>query len=456
MARSAVRRVRPVAVALGMLAAMLLTASAYAQDGNAKAKVADAAEPATQQGQVIHVDVNALRTKVPLAIPKVREPGGDTGQVATKVHQILERDMKLAGFFKILPNDSFFFDPSKEGMGASSIKFENWLNVGANGLIKSAVRTSGDKVVLDLRLYLVVQGQQASLKWTGGAVSKDDYVKKVHDFANAVLQFYTGKPGIFGSRIAFVRRKGRSKQVFVMQVGDKGAHQITHNNSINILPSFGPGAIYYTSYRRGNPDLWAYKGGKSHRLSKVHGQNTGAAYCGGKLAVTLSKGGENTDIYLIDPNTGKIEQRLTKHWAIDTSPTWSPDCSKIAFVSGRSGGPQIYVMDADGSNQRRLTYEGSYNTQPTWSPRGDVIAFSARDERNAFDIFTVDLKGNIERLTQDQGNNSDPSFSPDGRYLVFVSDRGGKGKRLWVMTANGLVQNPLTDGSGYQSPAWEH
>lgn len=453
MASSKMRRVM---VLMGALVAMLLSAPVCAQDVTAKQKPAGTKDSGQPQGQVIHVDVNALRTKVPLAIPATTQPGGSTGGVAAKVHEILERDMKLAGFFKILPNDGFFFDPSKEGMGASSIKFENWLNVGANGLIKSAARTTGDKVVLDLRLYLVVQGQQASLKWTGGAVSKDDYAKKVHAFANAVLEFYTGKPGMFGSRIAYVRRKGHSKQVYVMQMGDNTAHQITHNNSINILPSFGPGAIYYTSYRRGNPDLWAYKGGKAHRLSKVPGQNTGAAYCGGKLAVTLSKGGENTDIYLIDPDSGKIVQRLTNHWAIDTSPTWSPDCSKIAFVSGRSGGPQIYLMNADGSNQHRLTYEGKYNTQPTWSPKGDVIAFSARDERNAFDIFTVDLQGNIERLTQDQGNNSDPSFSPDGRYLVFVSDRGGKGKRLWVMTANGLVQNPLSAGSKCQSPAWEH
>jgi len=166
-------------------------------------------------------------------------------------------------------------------------------------------------------------------------------------------------------------------------------------------------------------------------------------------------GGENTDIYTIDAESGDKIDRLTDHWSIDTSPTWSPDCSKIAFVSGRSGGPQIYVMDADGSNQRRLTYQGSYNTAPDWSPTGDEIAFTARDRYNRFDVFLVDLEGDLTRLTQDQGNNEQPSFSPDGRYIVFSSDRGGAGSRLWMMTSDGEIQHPVTpDGSTLSAPAW--
>ena len=47
-------------------------------------------------------------------------------------------------------------------------------------------------------------------------------------------------------------------------------------------------------------------------------------------------------------------------------PSWSPDGRRIAFVSDRSGSPQVYVMNSDGSDTRRLTYQGSYNTAPAW------------------------------------------------------------------------------------------
>lgn len=416
-------------------------------------------DPETGYSRGIEVDVTvgARRVLIPMAIPDTQEPSGSTKGAAKIVEDTLRRDMDLAGFFKVLPNDSFFFDPSKEGMGVSEINFQNWFNVGAQGLIKSSVRNTDGKLALDLRLYVVDKGEQVKLKWKATSVERDDLDDQVHAFVNAVIEYYTGEPGIFGSRIAFVgRSKGGSKQIWSMEMDGSNMGRITKNSAINILPSYGGGDIYYTSYRDENPDLWVYRGGKSTKLSSRRGQNSGAAYCKGKLAVTLSMGGENADIYLIDPKSGDMVKRLTDHWAIDTSPTWNKDCTQIAFVSSRSGGPQIYLMNADGSGQRRLTYQGTYNTSPSWSPKSDQIAFTARDERNRFDIFTVDLEGNIERLTQDQGNNQDPTFSPDGRYIAFSSDRGGKGDRIWFMTNDGEIQKLVTSsGSGYTSPSWE-
>lgn len=418
--------------------------------------IAQGDAPPEAEGIDITVKGGAKRVLIPIAIPETRSSGGDSAKVAKRVEELLRRDMELAGYFKVLSNDGLFFDPAKEGMAASDINFQNWANVNAQGLVKTEAKVGSDgKVTLEMRLFLVDKGTEAKLKFTADSnMSKDAYEAAVHEFANAVVEYYTGSRGIFGSQIAFVRRnKSGLKQVWVTDMSGESLRAITRNSAINLLPSWGGGRIYYTSYLDQNPDLWVYEGGKSRKLSGRRGQNSGAAQCGGKLALTLSMGGENTDIYLIDPSDGKKIQRLTDHWAIDTSPTWSPDCSKIAFVSGRSASPQIYVMNADGSNQKRLTYKGTYNTTPDWSPKGDRIAFTSRDERNVFDIFTVDLDGNIERLTQDQGNNEDPSFSPDGRYLVFTSDRNG-GDRLWLMTADGGYQRVITEGSGYSSPAW--
>ena len=70
---------------------------------------------------------------------------------------------------------------------------------------------------------------------------------------------------------------------------------------------------------------------------------------------------------------GADPRRTAGGRGIDTSPTWSPTGREIAFVSDRSGSPQVYVMDANGVGVRRLTFAGSYNDSPAWSPLGESV-----------------------------------------------------------------------------------
>ncbi|MCC6748211.1 MAG: PD40 domain-containing protein, partial [Deltaproteobacteria bacterium] len=150
------------------------------------------------------------------------------------------------------------------------------------------------------------------------------------------------------------------------------------------------------------------------------------------------------EIYVISA-TGQVLKRLTHNAAIDTSPTWSPDGSQLAFVSNRGGSPQIYVMSASGGGARRLTFRGSYNQEPDWCPRADtpLVAFTGRDERGHYDIFTVNVQsGEVKRLTQGQGSNQGPTWAPNGRLIAFSSSRGG----VWVATPDGLNQQQVYRG----------
>ena len=160
----------------------------------------------------------------------------------------------------------------------------------------------------------------------------------------------------------------------------------------------------------------------------------------------------NPDIFLINLE-GKILKELVKHWGIDVSPAISPDGARLAFVSNRSGSPQIYMMDIASGRVDRLTYEGSYNTSPAWS-KLNRIAFVGKVDGH-FDIFTMEPDGGgIKKLTSGAGNNEDPCWSPDGRYIAFSSDRTGQ-YHIYLMNANGQTQRQVTFEKGKQtSPSW--
>ncbi|MEO1269811.1 MAG: Tol-Pal system beta propeller repeat protein TolB, partial [Myxococcota bacterium] len=157
----------------------------------------------------------------------------------------------------------------------------------------------------------------------------------------------------------------------------------------------------------------------------------------------------------IDHKSGRIIRRLTEHWGIDTSPSFSPDCKQIAFVSDRVGGPQIYRVDADGSSKpQRLTRQGSYNTTPDWSPDGKYVLFSGRGG-GGHNIFMVDMGGLVVRLTGGSGSNENPSWSPNGNYVVFTSNRDGGAPNIYIMTKDGFTQTRITHNGGYDAPAWQ-
>ncbi len=126
----------------------------------------------------------------------------------------------------------------------------------------------------------------------------------------------------------------------------------------------------------------------------------------------------------------------------------------MAFVSNRSGSPQIYVLDLTNNQIERLTYEGNYNTSPAWS-KLDRIAFSSALDHHA-DIYAISSDGReLYRITRDQASNENPCWSPDGRYIAFSSNRRGGNYHIFIANANGENQRQVTFFEGDQlSPSW--
>ncbi len=137
--------------------------------------------------------------------------------------------------------------------------------------------------------------------------------------------------------------------------------------------------------------------------------------------------------YLVDTNLWRVSttglgspERVISSSREETLGVYSPDGSRIAFASNRSGSWEIWMANADGSDSRKLTsYASAPAHSPQWSPNGQLLAFAHMDEGNA-DIYAMTPEGSaIRRLTVDPAGDETPSWSQDGRWLYFSSNRSG-------------------------------
>ena len=155
----------------------------------------------------------------------------------------------------------------------------------------------------------------------------------------------------------------------------------------------------------------------------------------------------------------------------DSNPVWSPDGTKIAFISNRDYHFAVWVMNADGSNARLVTDKVIDAAEPAWSPDGLKIAFSGGARGSvamnipSINIYVVNVDGSeLTQLTRDAGMNGSPAWSPDGKTIAFSSTRdSGVQWRIWLMNADGsnqrILPNPQnTNGTGFLGggAVWSH
>jgi Tol biopolymer transport system component len=167
---------------------------------------------------------------------------------------------------------------------------------------------------------------------------------------------------------------------------------------------------------------------------------------GKRIVFTSLKDGD-LDIYTMNVD-GTDVKRLTTTPGYDGGPWWSPDGTKIVYRAWHYDNPtelkayqdllakrmirpnrmELFVMNADGSDQRQITKLGGANFGPSWTPDGKAIIFSSTHKnprsRN-FDLYTVALDGsNLTQITTNPEFDGFPMFSPDGKKLIFASNRG--------------------------------
>ena len=216
-------------------------------------------------------------------------------------------------------------------------------------------------------------------------------------------------PSPDGQRLAFVgQRAGEQPRIFVAGRDGGGARPLTTGPAIERQPAWSPSEerIAFASNRAGRADVWVASadGSDARRLT---GASVPAA-----------------------PGSGDAS----------TSPAWSPDGGRIAYVVWTNGDADLWVMNADGSGKRRLTDGPADDLDPAWSADGLAITFR-RDggaaERRLLSVSAAD--GTPRPSPLDPGDGLTPALSPDGRWLTFSRPSG---------TGADLLAMPLLDFGG--------
>ncbi len=394
-------------------------------------------------------------TRMPLAVPELKWIGGNPApELAGRFVAVLRADLELSGLFRVIDPAAYIADPQQEGLTLETIDFDTWAAVGALGLVRGGYSAGPGGITIEARYFDV-----ANRSSSGGrrlSAPPEAVARLAHRMADAILEFVTGVPGPFDSKLAFVsNRNGHFREVYTMTF-DGHIEQVTNHRSITMAPSWAPDlhSLLFTSFRSGRPVLYELIFGQGdRRVASKLGVNVGGAYSpDGRLLALARESAGNTDIYLLDL-AHRSMRRLTTHWAIDVEPAWSPDGRRIAFCSSRSGTPQVYTMDIDGGHIERLTFDGDYNCSPAWSPDGRWIAYAGR-RQGRFQLFVIPAAGGAPRQLTHSGSNEDPAWSPDSRYLVFAGRRG-RVRKLFLVDREGRWERQLTSGSSDDSsPSW--
>ncbi len=170
------------------------------------------------------------------------------------------------------------------------------------------------------------------------------------------------------------------------------------------------------------------------------------------IAVTSHKDGLY-GIYLVHPDTGE-SKRLSDLKDFHYGPAWSPDGTRIAFVSSRTsrnGDSEVWTMKADGTDVRQLTKAEASCGYHQWSPDGTRLSFMMGKDGKDW-MYTADAAtGKLTRLTDGSFPCDRPAWSPDGKRLVYAR------RAPWAihtMSPDGTDDQKLPDTDGGRNPAW--
>ncbi|MBZ5621205.1 MAG: hypothetical protein LAQ69_21125 [Acidobacteriia bacterium] len=217
--------------------------------------------------------------------------------------------------------------------------------------------------------------------------------------------------------------------------------------------------IVYTANPDGFTALWriAAAGGPAQRVTAA-GYDLGEpaiAHSGNRMAFTHWTKTQN--IWRMDLDRLGPPRKLAATVRRQADAQFSPDGKRLAFISDRTGWPEVWTSDADGGNLMQVTSIGSMTVPPgapRWAPDGREIVFHAGPQ-DRVDVFVVDAQGGAPRrvIASAPGSHWTPSFSREGRFIYLASDyvppAGWRDRQIWKVPRSGGDAVQVTRQGGF-------
>lgn len=429
-----------------------------------------------------------------LAVPDFRGTG-QTPKFMQTFNDTLWNELDNGGVVKLVAKSLYPLNvpqrPEDFIPPAGTSKLSDWSNptVGANDLAFGYAAEQNGKFVLLGNLYTlnnVAGPAQASLFGKTYVGTLDDAGAKdvARRYAADILAQFGGV-SLSGSKIFFDSDRSvpvkiladgtrvSVKEIYVMDYDGSNQRQLTFYKGLSSQPAVSPdGKLFaFVNYPQNivsghmmdsNPIIMIHSVDTDKKLTFYNPVSSVVAYPefmpdGKHMLIGTKTGGEKeTKIHMTTLQGGDIT--LISHSpGIEAEPKVNPKTgTDVVYISDRTGHPQLWRMNIDGSNAHMLTDGTGDVANPAWSPNGQWVAFSWTRgfTYGQFNIFIMNMANeHIDQLTHDTGDNENPTWAPDGLHLAYTSKRG-KSTQIFTMLANGTHVNQLTSQGNNFQPVW--
>lgn len=433
---------------------------------------------AEEAHEPIIVELATETQRIPIYITHFICDDSLTQSDCKKLEKILQFDFNHNGMTYVLN-----FNPTREKL-ADPAHFEQplqqyaWKEMEAFYLIK--VRIQDKK--LSVRLFAANSQKAKSIDGLplNGEPTYDR--KQIHQLSDSIYKALFDADGIASTRFIYTvkSQKGSAfnSEVWEADYDGENPRQLTYESGYSITPTYVPpkpgfssGTFMYVSYKTGQPKIYYQPlnpGATPHRLTYLKGNQLMPALSRqrDKVAFICDITG-NPDLFILpfspdEGPVGKPYQIFSAHLSAQATPTFSPDGSKLAFVSNKDGSPRIYLIDVPppGTSLKDIkatliTKRNKESSAPAWSPDGTKIAYCSVI-KGVRQVWIYDLIKREERqLTQGDGNKENPTWAPNSLHLIFNSSDAGS-CQLYLINLNQPDAVQLTSGPGEKRfPSWD-